>query len=73
MNLADGMVFLIGFGKKEKRAGLFDDFSMFGEVYCDGLIIVGKDLLDVLATVINLIVNPGIRNGADGAERLECA
>ena len=56
MNLADGLVFLIGFGKNEKRVGLFDGFSIV-EMYCCHYIIVGKDFLDVLATEINFVVD----------------
>lgn len=51
------MVFLIGAGKKENRAVLFEDVFM-SKIDCGWHIIVGKDLLQILTAIINLVVYP---------------
>ena len=47
----------MGAGKNENRAVLFDDVFM-GEIDCGWYIIVGKDLLQILTAIINLVVYP---------------
>jgi hypothetical protein len=64
VKLAAGRVLVMGRLKKENRAKLFvDDLSII-EAYCVHFIIVGKEFLNVLTTIINLAAKARIGDEA---------